>query len=55
MHLPTTCPSLTHTPLTPLQNFPPDFRGWVEMVPGFTYNKQLPFFQMLVPTMDTVR
>ena len=35
--------------------FPPEFRNWTEVVPGFTYNKALPYFQMLVPTIDTVR
>ena len=28
------------------RSFPPDLRGWGEMVPSFTYNKQLPFFQV---------
>lgn len=37
------------------QSFPPEFRNWTEVVPSFAYNKTLPFFQMLVPTIDTVR
>lgn len=35
--------------------FPPELRSWTEHVPAFSYNKHLPFFQMLVPTLDTVR
>jgi len=35
--------------------FPPEFRNWTEVVPSFMYNKALPYFQMLVPTIDTVR
>jgi dynein heavy chain, axonemal len=28
---------------------------WSKKVPQFTYQKELPFFQILVPTIDTVR
>ncbi|KAM3865367.1 dynein axonemal heavy chain 6 [Diretmus argenteus] len=28
---------------------------WESIIPSFTYNKELPFFEMLVPTTDTVR
>ncbi len=35
--------------------FPPEFRGWAEVVQPFTYRKDIPYFQMLVPTVDTVR
>ena len=35
--------------------FPPDLKPWVSKVPAFTYNKTLPYFQILVPTVDTVR
>jgi dynein heavy chain, axonemal len=28
---------------------------WEKIVPQFKYNKELPFFEMLVPTVDTVR
>lgn len=35
--------------------FPPELKPWTAKVPGFTYNKALPYFQMLVPTVDTVR
>ncbi|KAG1670781.1 hypothetical protein FOA52_014009, partial [Chlamydomonas sp. UWO 241] len=37
------------------KSFPPDMRSWQEMVPSFSYDRKLPFFQMLVPTVDTVR
>lgn len=30
-------------------------RGWTDIVPPFTYRKDVPYFQMLVPTIDTVR
>jgi len=32
-----------------------ELRPWSESVPPFTYRRDLPFFQMLVPTVDTVR
>lgn len=35
--------------------FPPELKPWTAKVPGFSYNKNIPFFQMLVPTVDTVR
>lgn len=28
---------------------------WARIIPSFQYDKDLPFFEMLVPTMDTVR
>ncbi|MCJ8749245.1 hypothetical protein PDJAM_G00174240 [Pangasius djambal] len=28
---------------------------WERIIPYFRYNKEIPFFEMLVPTMDTVR
>ena len=28
---------------------------WEKIIPPFKYNKSLPFFDMLVPTVDTVR
>jgi dynein heavy chain len=28
---------------------------WVKMLPTFSYNKDTPFFETLVPTTDTVR
>uniref|UniRef100_A0AAY4DWD2 AAA+ ATPase domain-containing protein n=1 Tax=Denticeps clupeoides TaxID=299321 RepID=A0AAY4DWD2_9TELE len=28
---------------------------WKRIIPSFTYNKETPFFEMLVPTIDTVR
>ncbi|XP_078146083.1 dynein axonemal heavy chain 6 [Centroberyx gerrardi] len=28
---------------------------WEKIIPSFKYNKELPFFEMLVPTTDTVR
>ena len=28
---------------------------WEKIVPRFTYNPELPFFDMVVPTTDTVR
>ena len=28
---------------------------WERIVPAFKYNKEVPFFEMLVPTVDTVR
>ncbi|KAJ8313399.1 hypothetical protein KUTeg_009027 [Tegillarca granosa] len=28
---------------------------WEKIVPSFKYNKEIPFFEMLVPTIDTVR
>ncbi len=29
--------------------------SWERIVPMFKYNKEVPFFEMLVPTVDTVR
>ncbi|XP_050398729.1 dynein axonemal heavy chain 6 [Patella vulgata] len=29
--------------------------SWEKIVPQFKYNKEIPFFEMLVPTVDTVR
>ncbi|KAL3884515.1 hypothetical protein ACJMK2_024650, partial [Sinanodonta woodiana] len=29
--------------------------SWEKIVPAFKYNKEVPFFEMLVPTVDTVR
>lgn len=29
--------------------------AWERIVPQFKYNAELPFFEMIVPTMDTVR
>jgi dynein heavy chain len=29
--------------------------SWEKIVPKFTYNKETPYFEMLVPTVDTVR
>jgi len=37
------------------KGFPGFLRQWWEVIPPFQYNKELPYFQMLVPTMDTVR
>mmetsp|Transcript_39705 Transcript_39705/g.74534 ORF Transcript_39705/g.74534 Transcript_39705/m.74534 type:complete len:1860 (+) Transcript_39705:1-5580(+) len=31
------------------------FHQWNDVVPDFKYDSQLPYFEMLVPTMDTVR
>lgn len=28
---------------------------WSKIIPVFTYDKEIPFFEMLVPTIDTVR
>lgn len=28
---------------------------WTRIIPTFVFDKELPFFEMLVPTMDTVR
>ncbi|KAF2878695.1 hypothetical protein ILUMI_27474 [Ignelater luminosus] len=28
---------------------------WAKIIPPFNYNKEIPFFEMLVPTIDTVR
>lgn len=30
------------------------FHQWNDVVPDFKYDSQLPYFEMLVPTMDTV-
>ena len=32
-----------------------NFRNWEDVVPTFTYNKALPYFQLVVPTVDTTR
>jgi hypothetical protein len=29
--------------------------SWEKLVPSFKYNREMPFFEMLVPTVDTVR
>ena len=29
--------------------------SWEKIVPSFKYDKEVPFFEMLVPTIDTVR
>lgn len=29
--------------------------AWEKIVPSFRYDKEVPFFDMLVPTVDTVR
>lgn len=34
---------------------PAEMHTWASVVPSFTFNKAMPFFQMLVPTVDTVR
>ena len=36
-----------------LSNFRMDL--WEKIVPTFKFNPEIPFFEMLVPTMDTVR
>jgi len=28
---------------------------WEKVIPSFKYNKETPFFEMVVPTVDTVR
>ena len=28
---------------------------WEKVIPGFKYSKETPFFEMVVPTVDTVR
>eukprot|EP00983_Pelagomonas_calceolata_P101903 1158747-Pelagomonas_calceolata.AAC.16 len=37
------------------KGFPGFLRQWWEVIPPFEYKKDVPYFQMLVPTMDTVR
>ncbi|EFJ52606.1 dynein heavy chain 7 [Volvox carteri f. nagariensis] len=37
------------------KRFPPEFKNWTDIVPSFTYKRELPYFQMMVPTVDTVR
>ncbi|KAG2448089.1 hypothetical protein HYH02_007114 [Chlamydomonas schloesseri] len=37
------------------KRFPPEFKHWTEIVPVFSYRRDLPYFQMMVPTVDTVR
>lgn len=32
-----------------------EFRQWTEMVPEWTYDPELPYFSILVPTSDTVK
>jgi dynein heavy chain, axonemal len=32
-----------------------ELRSWNDVVPSFAYDKSVPYFQMLVPTLDTVR
>ena len=31
------------------------FENWERILPSFKYNPEIPFFDMLVPTIDTVR
>jgi len=31
------------------------FKPWAGKVPAFEFNKELPYFQLMVPTIDTVR
>lgn len=38
-----------------LHKFPPEFRQWSDRVTTFVYKKETPFFQILVPTVDTAR
>ncbi len=39
-----------------IQVFPrADFKPWSAVVPSYTYNRTQPFFQILVPNIDTVR
>ena len=33
----------------------PVFKPWAQRVPDFVYERDLPYFQMLVPTIDTMR
>lgn len=33
----------------------PQLSQWSKAVPAFSYSKSVPYFQMLVPTVDTVR
>jgi dynein heavy chain len=33
----------------------PQLSLWSKAVPAFSYSKSVPYFQMLVPTVDTVR
>lgn len=28
---------------------------WVKIIPGFAYDREAPYFEILVPTQDTVR
>ena len=37
------------------KGFPGVLRQWWEVIPPFQYKREVPYFQMLVPTMDTVR
>jgi hypothetical protein len=37
------------------RTFPSEFRNWTEVVAPFKYNKDVPFSQLMVPTVDTVR
>ena len=32
-----------------------DMQQWGSVLPAFAYDKRMPYFQMLVPTVDTVR
>lgn len=38
-----------------MKKFPPEFKPWTDIVTSFQYKKDIPYFQMLVPTVDTVR
>jgi hypothetical protein len=51
---PPPCSSPFASPRPP-QRFPPEFKPWTDIVPNFTYKRELPYFQMMVPTVDTVR
>lgn len=37
------------------RHWPPQLEPWEKIIPPFTYNTEQPFFEMLVPTADTVR
>ena len=37
------------------ENHPPTFEKWEEVVPKFTYDSKMEFFDMLVPTVATVK
>jgi len=37
------------------QGLAADMQQWGAVLPAFAYDKRMPYFQMLVPTVDTVR